>query len=72
MRRLLSVLAVTTLMVAMLVAMAMPAAADTQYNCNYDVATGNQNVTGITPIELAELISLQSSGELGNLTCAMA
>ena len=68
MRRLLSVLAVTTLMVAM----AMPAAADTQYNCNYDVATGNQNVTGITPVELAELISLQSSGELGNLMCAMA
>jgi hypothetical protein len=68
MRRLLSVLAVTTLMVAM----AMPAAADTQYNCNYDVATGNQNVTGITPIELAELISLRSSGELGNLMCAMA
>ena len=68
MRRLLSVLAVTTLMVAM----AMPAAADTQYNCNYDVATGNQNVTGITPVERAELISLQSSGELGNLMCAMA
>jgi hypothetical protein len=63
----------TMAVVTMAAVTAGPAfAADPQYDCNYDVATGNQEVTDITPTDLAELISLQSSGEIGNLTCAIA